>query len=145
MIKVDVTTPDLTRSVDKMMPTAQDLVDIADAAGFRIRKRTQGGKDVNEAEFKPYSDGYLKFKTEEGRDTSKVDLTFENHMLGSITTRRIQDGAELFFSDSERRRIAKFHHFGEGQQPERRFFALNGDDVKYLLNMLQARINSRAS
>jgi hypothetical protein len=145
MIKVDVTTPDLTRSVDKMMPTAQDLVDMTDAAGFRIRKRTQGGKDVNEAEFKPYSDGYLKFKTEEGRDTSKVDLTFHNHMLGSITTRRIQDGAELYFADAERRTIARAHHYGEGILPKREFFALNDKDQAYLLNMLQARINSRAS
>lgn len=145
MIKVDVTTPDLTRSVDKMMPTAQDLVDMADAAGFRIRKRTQGGKDVNEDEFKPYSDGYLKFKTEEGRDTSKVDLTFHNHMLGSVTTRRIQDGAELYFADAERRTIARAHHYGEGKLPKREFFALNDKDQAYLLNLLQARINSRAS
>ena len=145
MIKVDVTTPDLTRAADKMLPTAQDLVDMADAAGFRIRKRTQGGKDVNEDEFEPYSDGYLEFKTEAGRDTSKVDLTFQNHMLGSITTRRIQDGAELYFADAERRTIARAHHYGEGKLPRREFFALNDKDQNYLLNILQARINSRAS
>ena len=145
MIKVDVQTTDIAKSVDKMLPTAQDLVDMADAAGFRIRKRTQGGKDVNEDEFKPYSDGYLKFKTEEGRDTSKVDLTFENHMLGSITTRRIQDGAELYFADAERRTIAMAHHYGQGRLPKREFFALNDKDQNYLLNILQARINSRAS
>jgi hypothetical protein len=145
MIKVDVQTPDIAKSVDKMMPTAQDLVDIADAAGFRIRKRTQGGKDVNETNFDDYSQDYKDWKESKLRDVSKVDLTFSNHMLGSVTTRRIQDGAELYFADAERRTIARAHHYGEGKLPKREFFALNDKDQAYLLNMLQARINSRAS
>jgi hypothetical protein len=145
MIKVDVTTPDLTRAADKMLPTAQDLVDMTDAAGFRIRKRTQGGKDVNETNFDDYSQDYKDWKESKLRDVSKVDLTFSNHMLGSVTTRRIQDGAELYFADAERRTIARAHHYGEGKLPKREFFALNDKDQAYLLNMLQARINSRAS
>ena len=109
-------------ALNKMLLTAANYVT------QEIRRRTLSGIDVNGKPFEPYSAQYAKAKAKSGRGET-VNLTYTNQMLGSITVRLYQNQAEIFIGENQRKKIAYYHHYGEGQ-PKREFFAVSDAKMK---------------
>lgn len=102
-------------------------------AATEIVQRTQSGHSVNGSTFEPYSEGYRKYKSKRGRRTTP-DLTFTGHMLGSLTTKIINQGAyllgQIFFSSSREADKAKYN------QKSREFFGLSKQQIDKLTKAL---------
>ena len=142
MIKITTRIPNISGSVQRAMPTGTDMADMALDSRSIILKRTTSGLDVNGAEFKEYSERYANAKAAAGRQTSRVDLTFHNRMLGSLAIKNIMNGAELYFADGERRIVAYKHQMGIGV-PQREFFGLSEREMRQLADKLAQKIQQR--
>ena len=101
-------------------------------AGFHlldiIRTKTQKGIDFRGRPFAPYSQGYLKQLTREGKPT-KVDLFYSGRMMGSLTPsgRTIKKSGKnkvsVSFSNAQMRQRALFNQvLGKNK---REFFGFN--------------------
>ena len=101
-------------------------------AGFQlldiIRTKTQKGQDFRGRPFAPYSQGYLKQLTREGKPT-KVDLFYSGRMMGSLTPsgRTIKKSGKnkvsVSFSNAQMRQRALFNQvLGKNK---REFFGFN--------------------
>ena len=112
----------LPRIIDKGLKQAGfQLLDI-------IRTKTQKGQDFRGRPFAPYSQGYLKQLTREGKPT-KVDLFYSGRMMGSLTPsgRTIKKSGKnkvsVSFSNAQMRQRALFNQvLGKNK---REFFGFN--------------------
>lgn len=68
----------------------------ADVTKARVSNQTGQGRDANGGALKPYSAAYAKKKAESGRSTI-TNLTWTRDLLGSVQTRTVSDGAEIYF------------------------------------------------
>jgi hypothetical protein len=90
-----------------------------------IQRRTNRGVDYKGKTFKPYSKKYKAVREAAGRQTAKVDLQFNRHMLNSMTVARKGGGvAHITFSRAEERKKAIFIH----EEGGREFFGVSRDD-----------------
>ena len=101
-------------------------------AGFHlleiIKTKTSKGLDYKGVPFAPYSQGYLKQLTREGKKTT-VDLFYSGRMLGSLTPggrtiRKIgRNKVSVNFSNAQMRKRALFNQVLN--EPKREFFGFN--------------------
>lgn len=144
MIKVEVRIPqDIRKMGDKLLPTQQDMKEMAGDAMNTIKKRTAEGQDVNGAAFAPYSPQYGDYRAKKGRSET-VNLMFHGRMLGSLSVEGIPNGARLFFRDRERSAIAYYHQTGQGDNPQREFFGLSDSEMRQLTDKLFTKLRARA-
>lgn len=146
MIKVEVRIPqDIRKMGDKLLPTQQDMKEMAGDAMNTIKKRTAEGRDVNGSEFASYSPLYGAYREKKGRTLNPVNLMFHGRMLGSMSVEGITNGARLFFRDRERSAIAYYHQTGQGDNPQREFFGLSDSEMRQLTEKLFTKLRARAA
>lgn len=123
----------------------KSLQDIANAIAFSIRKNTREGKDMNDAQFAPYSEDYVKYKTKymakgkkvvkaAGANPSHVNLMLTGKMMHSTSTSSMKVAKQgnhymIYFPDKNRALIAYAHHTGTGQK-KRAFFGVSASKEK---------------
>jgi phage gpG-like protein len=87
---------------------------------------------VHGSPFQPYAEDYKKRKQEEETYAGHVNLKRDLYrsMLGTLThdVGPDLDEVTLYFSDDKKAEIAGYHHRGEGDNPQREFFALSEDE-----------------
>jgi len=133
--------PDFRKISEEMERGIENALDrqLADEAA-EIVQRTQGGHDVDNRSFAPYSAPYLKVRRDKGRG-SRPDLTFTGSMLNSITHTVTRVGSEIigtiFFSSSAEALKAK------GNIKSRKFFGLSKEQIINLRNAISRAINGR--
>ena len=144
MISMTATIPNMTAAAGRIIPTQQDMIDVALESRRIIIERTRGGVDMNGQGFAGYSEDYKDYRSKKGRQTEPVNLTFHNRMLGSMMVKRyLSDGAQIYFADAERRIVAWRHNEGIGV-PQRRFFGMSENEFKGLIDKLAAKLRGRA-
>ena len=118
----------LSRVIDKGVKQAGfQLVD-------RIRTKTQKGIDFNDRPFAPYSEGYLKKLSKEGKSTN-VDLFYTGRMLGALTPsgsvkKTGKHKVSVNFTNSQMRERAVFNQvLGK---TKREFFGFNNRTEKII-------------
>jgi hypothetical protein len=118
---------DLKR-ISKGLTTDRLLLKIGLSARKGILVRTDRGKDYRGKDFTPYEDVTKVLRKRRGRQTSRVDLQFERHMLNNIQVKseKAKNSVRLFFSRrTERDKAFKHNEVGVGRkQTKREFFAL---------------------
>ena len=111
----------LPRFIDKGLKQAGfHLLDI-------VRTKTKKGQDFRGRPFAPYSEGYLKRLSKEGKST-KIDLFYSGKMMGSLTPSSTvkksgRNKVSLAFSNAEQRTKALFNQVTG--DPKREFFGFN--------------------
>lgn len=154
MIKVEVRIPqDIRKMGDKLLPTQQDMKEMAGDAMNTIKKRTLSGTDVNGSPFERYSKDYGEWKAGKGRSNEKglnvnataVNLYYTGAMMRSLSIEGIPNGARLFFRDRERSAIAYYHQTGQGDNPQREFFGLSDSEMRQLTDKLFTKLRARAA
>ena len=83
--------------VDVVKFTTEDWGRVGRLARETIVRRTQEGRDEEDAAFRPYSPRYAEVKAEAG-GAPTVDLTVSGEMLRSITVTPDEDGVTLGFN-----------------------------------------------
>jgi hypothetical protein len=118
----------LSRVIDKGVKQAGfQLVDI-------IRTKTQKGIDFRDRPFAPYSEGYLKKLSKEGKSTN-VDLFYTGRMLGALTPsgsvkKTGKHKVSVNFTNSQMRQRAVFNQvLGK---TKREFFGFNNRTEKII-------------
>lgn len=110
-----------------------------------IRKRTENGKDINNADFEPYSDSTIYRKNKKGTKSSKVNLKDSGVMLRSLNQKQIVNGVEVFLSN--RNRVGTYHQNGTDSLPQRQWFGLNKltkrNIINKVFNNLKAKFNNK--
>ena len=135
---------DFVAKVSTLIPTQQDMREIAIDIMTDIRQSTQAGIDLNGTAFTEYADSTKKRKIDLGRNPDLVDLTDRNRMLGqSMQVAPITGGAKIYFADAQRRDVAMRHNYGIGV-PQRTFFGVSKRSFDQAMKNLQNRIDRRA-
>tara|TARA_R110001583_G_scaffold79717_1_gene215109 strand:+ start:186 stop:665 length:480 start_codon:yes stop_codon:yes gene_type:complete len=118
----------LSRVIDKGVKQAGfQLVDI-------IRTKTQKGIDFRDRPFAPYSEGYLKKLSKEGKSTN-IDLFYSGRMLGALTPsgsvkKTGKHKVSVNFTNSQMRQRAVFNQvLGK---TKREFFGFNNRTEKII-------------
>lgn len=83
-----------------------------------IINRTQKGKNISLQSFKRYTREYAKAKAK-AHGSSKPNLTREQSMLNSITSKRLKNGIRIGFGSVSEAKKA------QGNQKKRKFFGLD--------------------
>jgi len=86
-----------------------------------ILDRTAKGKDIQDAPFKAYSDGYAKWRAKRGK-TRKPTLFNKGQMLSAIRAKASSEKATIFFSSAAESKKAAFN------QKTRPFFGFSRKD-----------------
>ena len=106
----------------------------------RIEMRTLEGKDVDGADFEPYSPKYKLFRAKTGRTTEKVNLFYTGSMLSSMMFEADKHSVTLFFANTEdpsgTRNPLKAYFLNQN----RRFFAINEEDRARALDIINRHI-----
>jgi hypothetical protein len=101
----------------------------------QIVLRTRRGVDADGSPFAPYTEAYAKRRSDKGRRTSPVDLTFTGNMLNAITVKVVRTletiVGTIFFNSTTEALKAR------GNQEKRRFFGLSEEQVKRLTDKLR--------
>jgi len=117
----------LLKTIDK---TDEEILSVSTSFIVGIQKRTQQGRDANNRAFKHYDDDYKHYRNKNGR-TSKVNLTFNNHMLHAMKVKKHRDGAMIYFKNKENDK-AYYNHESLGRE----FFALDDKQKDYMMKRL---------
>ena len=123
-------TPNFNRLLRTINTTDEEIISVATSFIVGIQKRTQQGKDANKRAFKPYDKEYKHYRNTKGR-TSKVNLTFNNHMLHGMRVEKYRNGAKIYFKGKENDK-AYYNHESMGRE----FFALDNDQEDYMIKRI---------
>ena len=123
-------TPNFNRLLRTINNTDEEIISVATSFIVGIQKRTQQGKDANKRAFKPYDKEYKHYRNTKGR-TSKVNLTFNNHMLHGMRVKKYRNGAMIYFKGKENDK-AYYNHESMGRE----FFALDNDQEDYMIKRI---------
>ena len=123
-------TPDFKGILKALKVTDEVVASVAEGFIVGIQKRTQQGKDANKRAFKPYDKEYKHYRNTKGR-TSKVNLTFNNHMLHGMRVKKYRNGAMIYFKGKENDK-AYYNHESMGRE----FFALDNDQEDYMIKRI---------
>lgn len=113
---------------------------------FKIQARSQEGVDVDLNPFKPYSGSYAAYRRKEGHPVDKVNLTFTGAMWNALTYKAGKQSVHVYFLNTPgpgskgKKKVtnaAKAFFLNE----DRRFFALNEQEVETIRNMVQEYIS----
>ena len=123
-------TPNFNRLLRTINNTDEEIISVATSFIVGIQKSTQQGKDANKRAFKPYDKEYKHYRNTKGR-TSKVNLTFNNHMLHGMRVKKYRNGAMIYFKGKENDK-AYYNHESMGRE----FFALDNDQEDYMIKRI---------
>ena len=101
-----------------------------------IRQRTLKGKDADNRPFKPYKKSTIKQRVKRGR-SARVNLTDSGKMLGAMSTgiRPSKNGVRIQLAGEQ-----GFKAYNIKINQRRNFFALNDEQVKKVIKVIQAWI-----
>jgi hypothetical protein len=104
----------------------KSLNKVSNMAVFMITKRTQSGKLPDGGQMRAYAKGTVRSRKKRGRQTGFVDLTDTGKMFRSLDFKTGGLKSTLFFSNTERNKIASYHDtFGVGKSKVvRPFFSI---------------------
>lgn len=114
----------------------QLISEILSYQNFKIKDRTQKGKDSEGDYFKPYSRSYKKFREKTGRQTRRVDLNFSGRMLAGMVNRTVS-GREghIYFASPEDAKKAAYN------QKTRNFFSVSKEEQEEITDMVANHID----
>ena len=137
-VKVDINDIEVTKLLKKLSAKQKSVIDkglkrVSNMAILMITKRTQAGKLPDGGKMRGYAKGTIRSRKKRGRQTGFVDLTDTGKMFRSLDFRTGGLKSTLFFSNTERAKIASYHDtFGVGKRKIKRpFFAIgNKEEIK---------------
>ena len=137
-VKVDVNSIEITKFLKKLSSKQKSVISkglkrVSNMAILMITKRTQAGKLPDGGKMRGYAKGTIRSRKKRGRQTGFVDLTDTGKMFRSLDFRTGGLKSTLFFSNTERAKIASYHDtFGVGKRKIKRpFFAIgNKEEIK---------------
>jgi len=104
---------------------------------FKIRQRTQGGKDYKGSSFDEYSESYKKFREKKGRQTHAVNLTFTGQMLNSMSKTLLNNNLVLNFLNADQSKKAFYAH-----EKNRKFHLLSNAEKMFAHTSIDQSINT---
>ena len=136
--KVDINDIEVRNFLKKLSAKQKSVIDkglkrVSNMAILMITKRTQAGKLPDGGKMRGYAKGTIRSRKKRGRQTGFVDLTDTGKMFRSLDFRTGGLKSTLFFSNTERAKIASYHDtFGVGKRKIKRpFFAIgNKEEIK---------------
>ena len=137
-VKVDINDIEVRNFLKKLSAKQKSVIDkglkrVSNMAILMITKRTQAGKLPDGGKMRGYAKGTVRSRKKRGRQTGFVDLTDTGKMFRSLDFRTGGLKSTLFFSNTERAKIASYHDtFGVGKRKIKRpFFAIgNKEEIK---------------
>lgn len=127
-------------------PSLEEKIEFADAFRNEVIDRTQSGKNINNRNFKGYTEDYADFK-----GSNQVDLTLFGDMLNAIDTDISGNNVSIKITDTEQATKAFAHITGYKGHPtipngkyKRDFFGLNRKDAERLAKQI-ARVTNDTS
>ena len=132
-VKVDVNSIEITKFLKKLSSKQKSVISkglkrVSNMAILMITKRTQAGKLPDGGKMRGYAKGTIRSRKKRGRQTGFVDLTDTGKMFRSLDFRTGSLKSTLFFSNTERAKIASYHDtFGVGKRRITRPFFSIGD------------------
>jgi hypothetical protein len=112
---------------------------------FKIKSRSQEGKDYQGNLFAEYSPKYKLFRIKKGRPVDKVNLTFYGTMWASMTTEIKTNSVRAYFlntSDPNNDDVTNAQKAYFLNQ-KREFFKLSPEDIKLIENMVTEQLNPK--
>jgi hypothetical protein len=128
-----------------IVPNVDDLRYAADRQRDRMVRRTGQGIDYKGSAFTPYSPAYAKRKSQSGRDSGVVDLTWSGRMLKAMRTSRVAPGGFTIGIYGDEGTRGAVHNEGLGKMPKRRFMDASEEDRARILKDIAARCMARAN
>ena len=119
--------PNFKKYKRRLKNTSNAVYSVTEFIISGIVKRTTNAKDKDNKLFKRYTTEYGKQK-----GTHKVTLTDKGTMLHSIDSKKIKNGAKLFFVGGKEQAKAFHNHVTYG----RKFFGLDKDQIKHIKKRL---------
>jgi len=122
---------ELKRITRKQQPVIEKALNkVSNMAVFMITKRTQSGKLPDGGQMRAYAKGTVRSRKKAGRQTGFVDLTDTGKMFRSLDFKTGGLKSTLFFSNTERNKIASYHDtFGVGKRKVvRPFFSIGNKE-----------------
>lgn len=101
-----------------------------------IKTRTRSGVDVDRRPFRPYSETYRKAREDIGKTSDIVNLEYRSEMHNQLVYKAENTGAEIYYSDADRAKVAMTHQYGLNDMPVRKHFGLNAADSQKFLQKL---------
>ena len=130
-VKIDVNTINVKEFLQKISKKQRKTIQkslnrVSNMAIFMITKRTQRGKLPDGGQMRAYAPATVKSRKKRGRQTGFVDLTDTGKMFRSLDYKKKGLRNTLFFSNTERNKIASYHDiFGAGKSKiVRPFFSI---------------------
>ena len=130
-VKIDVNTINVKEFLQKISKKQRKTIQkslnrVSNMAIFMITKRTQSGKLPDGGQMRAYAPATVKSRKKRGRQTGFVDLTDTGKMFRSLDYKKKGLRNTLFFSNTERNKIASYHDiFGAGKSKiVRPFFSI---------------------
>ena len=133
-VKVDVNSIEITKFLKKLSSKQKSVISkglkrVSNMAILMITKRTQAGKLPDGGKMRGYAKGTIRSRKKRGRQTGFVDLTDTGKMFRSLDFRTGGLKSTLFFSNTERAKIASYHDsLGVGKRRITRPFFSIGDN-----------------
>lgn len=103
----------------------------------QIVKRTQAGKDVNGASFKPYKESYAEYRRGKARQAVPVNLTFSAKMLNAIKNEATASRARIYITGIEG--VKAWGNTNKG----RRFFDLSQDQLNSIITKVDKFVTAK--
>jgi len=125
-------TPDFKGILKALKVTDEVVASVAEGFIIGIQNRTQKGKDMNGKAFRGYKNEEYVEKRRKAKRGSKVNLTFNNHMLQAITSKKHKDGARIYFNNDTETKKAHGNHV----KLKRKFFGLDKDQEDYMFKRI---------
>tara|TARA_R100001086_G_scaffold223526_1_gene141258 strand:- start:34 stop:498 length:465 start_codon:yes stop_codon:yes gene_type:complete len=132
-VKVEANTINVKKFLQKLSKKQKRAIQkslnrVSNMAIFMITKRTQSGNLPDGGKMIPYAKSTVKSRKKRGRQTGFVDLTDTGKMFRSLDYKKKGLRNTLFFSNTERNKIASYHDiFGAGKSKVVRPFFSIGD------------------
>ena len=117
---------DLKKKGRKVSDSMRRALSVTALEGINIiEERTRKGIGYKGGAFKPYSDKYALFRSQQGRGV-KPDLQFTGQMLGSMTSKANNREANIFFTRAAESKKAAMNN------KSRPFFGFSGQEENTL-------------
>ena len=124
--------PDFKGVLKALKSTDEEVASLAEGFIVGIQNRTQKGRDMNNKAFEGYkNESYVERRRKANR-SSKVNLTFNNHMLQAMTSEKYRSGARIYFNNDIETKKAYGNHVKLG----RKFFGLDDSQVEHMYKRL---------
>ena len=121
-------TPDFKGILRALKSTDEEVASVAESFIIGIQNRTQKGKDMNNKAFRGYKNEEYIERRRKAKRSSKVNLTFNNHMLQAIASKKHKDGAKIYFDSQTETNKAHGNHV----KLKRKFFGLDNEQEEYM-------------